>query len=69
ARALAALPQLLGYAAPLLKEGGRCVFLKGQMAEEELAAAKENWSFSFEKQQTISGGDGVVLVLKDIAQK
>jgi 16S rRNA (guanine527-N7)-methyltransferase len=68
ARALAALPQLLDYAAPLLKEGGSCIFLKGQTAEEEVAAAQENWKFSIKKQPSITGDDGVVLVLEEIAR-
>lgn len=68
ARALAGLPQLLDYAAPLLKEGGFCVFLKGQTAEEEIAAAQEKWKFSIKKQQSITGDNGAVLVLKEIAR-
>jgi 16S rRNA (guanine527-N7)-methyltransferase len=46
ARALAALPDLLTYAAPLLAPGGRCLFLKGERAHDEVAAARAaGWSF------------------------
>jgi 16S rRNA (guanine527-N7)-methyltransferase len=38
ARALAALPVVLEYAAPLLVEGGRCVAWKGAVSPEEDAA-------------------------------
>jgi len=41
ARALAGLPDLLAHAAPLLRPGGRCLFLKGARAEAEIAAARE----------------------------
>jgi 16S rRNA (guanine527-N7)-methyltransferase len=37
ARALAALPVLCEYAAPLLADGGRAVFWKGAVAEDEAA--------------------------------
>lgn len=69
ARALAVLPQLLDYAAPLLAEGGICIFLKGRTAEEEIAAAREKWSFSIQKQESIAGDGGAVLVLRGIARK
>jgi 16S rRNA (guanine527-N7)-methyltransferase len=43
ARALAALPQLLGYANPLLHPGGVALFLKGDRAEAEIATARQHW--------------------------
>jgi 16S rRNA (guanine527-N7)-methyltransferase len=47
ARALAALPDLLAYAAPLLAPGGRCLFLKGERADDEIAASRAaGWSFN-----------------------
>lgn len=48
ARALAPLPELLLYAAPLLAPGGKCVFLKGRSAMSELTAAAENWHMKAE---------------------
>jgi len=69
ARALAALPQLLDYAAPLLAEGGICIFLKGRTAEEEIVAAREKWNFSIKKQDSITGDDSAVLLIADLAQK
>jgi 16S rRNA (guanine527-N7)-methyltransferase len=46
ARALAPLPDLLGHAQPLLTPKGRCLFLKGERVDEEIAAAhKAGWSF------------------------
>ena len=45
ARALAALPQLLAQAAPLLAPDTRGLFLKGREAQSELDAAREAWTF------------------------
>lgn len=69
ARALAALPQLLDYAAPLLAEDGICIFLKGRTAEDEIITAQEKWDFSIEKQEGATGDGGAVLILKGIAHK
>lgn len=40
ARAVAPLDRLFGWAAPLLRPGGELLAIKGQSAEEELAAAR-----------------------------
>jgi 16S rRNA (guanine527-N7)-methyltransferase len=40
ARAVAPLDRLVGWAAPLLRPGGQLLAIKGQSAEEELAAAR-----------------------------
>ncbi|QDH13504.1 16S rRNA (guanine(527)-N(7))-methyltransferase RsmG [Formicincola oecophyllae] len=44
ARALAPLPRLLELAAPLLAPGGRCLFIKGRRAPDELAEARKIWA-------------------------
>jgi 16S rRNA (guanine527-N7)-methyltransferase len=48
ARALAALPQLLEWTAPLLKAGTICLFPKGRDAEIELTEARKKWTFETE---------------------
>jgi 16S rRNA (guanine527-N7)-methyltransferase len=48
ARALAPLPQLLGYASPLLQSDGIALFLKGDRAEAEIAAARQDWNMQVE---------------------
>ncbi|WP_407525090.1 16S rRNA (guanine(527)-N(7))-methyltransferase RsmG [Methylobacterium oryzisoli] len=45
ARALAPLPQLLSWTAPLLKNGVIGLFPKGREAAAELTAARETWTF------------------------
>jgi 16S rRNA (guanine527-N7)-methyltransferase len=48
ARALAPLPRLLGYAAPLLTLGGSCLFPKGTEVQAELTAAARRWQMRVE---------------------
>ncbi len=45
ARALAPLPTLLEYVAPLLAEGGVGLFPKGAKAEAEIEVARRSWRF------------------------
>ena len=45
ARALAPLPQLLSWTAPLLKNGVTGLFPKGREVAAELTAARETWTF------------------------
>lgn len=49
ARALASLPALLSYAAPLLAPGGTCLFLKGRSVDDELTAAGQGWQMNVER--------------------
>ena len=46
ARALANLSDLLAYAYPHMKEGGFCLFQKGQNWEKEVFYAEKQWSFN-----------------------
>ena len=45
ARAVAPLERLLGFAQPYLSKGAVGLFLKGQGAEAEIAAARQRWRF------------------------
>jgi 16S rRNA (guanine527-N7)-methyltransferase len=65
ARALAPLPVLLGLAAPLLAEGGVCLFPKGVRVGDELQAAREVWRFEAD----LAGApESPVLVVRDLAR-
>lgn len=44
ARALAPLHQLIGFAEPLMRQGAKALFLKGQDVEAELTEAAKYWS-------------------------
>ncbi len=64
ARALASLDQLLDWSLPLLAEGGRCLFLKGERVDEEIAEAKKAFDFSYEKHPSLSSSSGCVLEVR-----
>lgn len=66
ARALARLPQLLAYAAPLLKPGGLGLFLKGQSVDEELTEAGKDWTMTVVRHTSMSDPGGTILELRDI---
>jgi 16S rRNA (guanine527-N7)-methyltransferase len=66
ARALAPLPHLLAFAAPILKPGGRCLFLKGQGVAAELTASEETWKMRLTRVQSRSDPSGTILVVDDL---
>ena len=67
ARALAALPQLCGFAKRHLSEDGMAIFLKGKSFGAELADAKKAWNFILTPHASATDPSAVVLVLKGIA--
>lgn len=66
ARALAPLPQLLGYAYLLLQPGGVCLFPKGAEVEQELAACV-GWRMRVEHFSTPARTGSVVLRITELA--
>ncbi|WGM37168.1 16S rRNA (guanine(527)-N(7))-methyltransferase RsmG [Caulobacter sp. NIBR1757] len=65
ARAVAALPKLLGFAEPCLKRGARGLFLKGQAAETELAEARgAGWKLDAALIQSLSDPDGRIVDIR-----
>jgi 16S rRNA (guanine527-N7)-methyltransferase len=69
ARALAALPQLCGYAAPLLAAGGLCLFLKGAGTEAEIEAAKTSWHMTVQSFPSRTDPSGRILAITDLRSK
>ncbi len=61
ARALAPLPRLLRLASRLLTPDGTCLLLKGAKADDELVAARREWSMTVGKVPSRTGADGVIL--------
>jgi 16S rRNA (guanine527-N7)-methyltransferase len=55
ARALAPLHILLGFAAPLMKNGTRALFLKGQDVEAELTEATKYWKIEPKRHRSLTG--------------
>ena len=61
ARALASLDALLGYAAPMVKNNGICLFLKGTSLDTELTAANKIWHIESTKTQSLSDPSSWIL--------
>jgi len=68
ARAFAPLHRLLAYVEPLMKPTGLCIFPKGQRADEELAAARANWSFEVEEHQSQTDEAAKILVIQKVTR-
>ncbi|WP_339914664.1 16S rRNA (guanine(527)-N(7))-methyltransferase RsmG [uncultured Brevundimonas sp.] len=66
ARALAPLDSLLGYAQPYFKRGAKGLFLKGEKAEAEIAAARANWRFDAELSQSRSDTRGRIVQVRSL---
>lgn len=66
ARALAALPKLLEWTAPLLAKGGKAVFLKGQQAQDELTEARRYWHMNVSIHPSVTSHDGVILEVSNL---
>lgn len=66
ARALAALPDLLAMAVPLLAPGGICLFPKGQAVDDELTAAAAGWHMRVERFASLTSAGACILRLGEI---
>jgi 16S rRNA (guanine527-N7)-methyltransferase len=65
ARALAPVSRLLGLAAPLLGEEGKCVFMKGKQVAEELGVAKGDWTMDVVEHPSVADPRGVILEIRN----
>lgn len=64
ARACAPLDRLLQFAAPYRKRGAEALFLKGEKAEEEIAAARRSHRFDVEVLPSASDPRGRILRIR-----
>jgi 16S rRNA (guanine527-N7)-methyltransferase len=69
ARALAPLHQLIGFAEPLVKNGARALFLKGQDVEAELTEATRYWKIEPKLYPSRTGGQGWIVELDRIERR
>jgi 16S rRNA (guanine527-N7)-methyltransferase len=69
ARALAPLHQLIGYAEPLVKQGAKALFLKGQDVESELTEATKYWNIEPRLHSSRTGGHGWIVELDRIERR
>src|ERR1700709_870928 len=66
ARAVAPLHQLIGFAAPLVSQGAKALFLKGQDVEAELTEATKYWNINPILHSSRTGGHGWIVELDHI---
>lgn len=66
ARALAPLPDLIGFAHAMLRPGGVAIFPKGRKAEQELTQALAGWQMTVERFQSRTDADSTIFRLSEI---
>jgi 16S rRNA (guanine527-N7)-methyltransferase len=66
ARAVAPLPVLLGWAAPLLAPGGVCLFLKGARVDDELTAATAQWHIQVQQLPSRTPGGSILRITEPV---
>ena len=69
APARAPVDKMLEYAWPLLKTDGKCLFLKGQKAQEELTESLKRWKMSAQMIRSVSDPTGTILQLGEISRR
>jgi 16S rRNA (guanine527-N7)-methyltransferase len=68
ARALAPLHQLIGFAEPLVRNGAKALFPKGQDVEAELTEAAKYWTIEPQLHKSCTG-DGWIVELATIVRR
>jgi 16S rRNA (guanine527-N7)-methyltransferase len=69
ARAVAPLHQLVGFAEPLVRQGAKALFLKGQDVEAELTEATKYWNIKPHLHSSRTGGHGWIVELDHIERR
>jgi 16S rRNA (guanine527-N7)-methyltransferase len=66
ARALAALPDLLGFCAPHIKMGAQALLLKGQDIADELTEAAKYWKIGADLKESLTDPKARILVVRSL---
>jgi 16S rRNA (guanine527-N7)-methyltransferase len=66
ARALAPLPELLGFVVRHLKTDGLAILPKGARFADEVAQARKSWAFDIDTQPSLSDASAAILVIRNI---
>jgi 16S rRNA (guanine527-N7)-methyltransferase len=66
-RALAPLPELLGYGWKFMGQKGICLFLKGQNLDAELTEAHKSWKIGYRKIPSQTSVSGEILEVRELA--
>jgi 16S rRNA (guanine527-N7)-methyltransferase len=69
ARAVAPLHQLIGFAEPMVQQGAKALFLKGQDVEAELTEATKYWNIAPRLHSSRTGGQGWIVELDHIERR
>ena len=69
ARAVAPLHQLIGFAEPLMRQGAKALFPKGQDVEAELTEATKYWKIVPHLHSSRTGGHGWIVELDRIERR
>jgi 16S rRNA (guanine527-N7)-methyltransferase len=69
ARAVAPLHELIGFVEPLLRDGAKALFLKGQDVESELTEATKYWNIKPNLHPSLTGGHGWIVELDRIERR
>jgi 16S rRNA (guanine527-N7)-methyltransferase len=69
ARALAPLPLLLSYAAPLTGPNSVCLFLKGQNLGSELTEAHKSWKMETSQVPSQTDPSGAILMVRKLVSR
>jgi len=69
ARAVAPLHHLIGFAKPLVDQGAKALFLKGQDVEAELTEATKYWKIKSRLHSSRTGGHGWIVELDHIERR
>jgi 16S rRNA (guanine527-N7)-methyltransferase len=69
ARALAPLHQLIGFAEPMMGNGAKALFLKGQDVEAELTEATKYWNIQPRLHSSRTGGNGWIVELAKVERR
>lgn len=68
-RGFAPIKKILQLTSKLVKEDTKFVLLKGESYEKEIEEAKESgWGFEYNAIPSVTSGNGVVLILSDVAK-
>lgn len=68
-RAMASLDKLLTYTEKFCGRHTKCIFPKGKSYKEEVAQAKNLWSFDLEVLPSEQSDEGVILIISNISKK
>jgi 16S rRNA (guanine527-N7)-methyltransferase len=68
ARALAPLHELLELAQPLMKNGAKALFLKGQDVDHELTEAEKYWRIQYTKHASSTDSLGIILAVQEVSR-